>query len=196
MYIIINIYKKILMLGTAITLIVALVATIISCGSRNTNHNVNHFAINKTPNGSHKTFHTSIVNNYIVLNIKNYKQYTTYDQSTRELIIKEGITEISDVFKNGYIPDPSKPNDTVPIDSLNLPSSLVKIDDNAFMNNIELTTLTIPDSVTTIGYRAFANSALARLAIPNSIINIGNEAFLQFTIDIINSWCICTNYWS
>ena len=44
--------KKILMIGTAITSIVAPVATIISCSFRNTNHNVNHSAIYNTPNSS------------------------------------------------------------------------------------------------------------------------------------------------
>ena len=170
--------KKILMIGTTITSIVAPVATVISCGSRNTNHNVNHSAIYNTPNGSHGTFHTSIVNNYIVLNIKNYKQYTTYIYNTKTLTIKEGITEISNIFKNGYIPDPSKPNDTVPINSLTLPSTLKKIDDDAFQN-AQLTDLTILDNVTTIGNFAFASSPLKELSIPDSVTTIGDSAFLN-----------------
>ena len=169
--------KKILMIGTAITSIVAPLATVISCGSRNTNHhNVNHSAIYNTPNGSHGTFHTSIVNNYIVLNLSNYKQYTTYNYYIKTLTIKEGITEISDIFKNGYIPDPSKPNDTVPIDSLTLPTTLEKIDNNAFYAS-QLTYLTIPDNVTTIGEFAFYASQLTTLTIPDNVITIGEYAF-------------------
>ena len=177
--------KKILMIGTAITSIVAPLATVISCGSRNTNHNVNHSAINKTPNGSHGTFHTSIVNNYIVLNIKNYKQYTTYEQSTGALIIKEGINEISDVFQNGYILDPTKPTNVEPIKSLTLPSTLEKIDNNAFVN-VQLTDLTIPDNVTTIGEFAFYASQLTDLTIPNSVITIRDGAFLTSKLLTLN----------
>ena len=112
------------------------------------------------------------------MDLSNYKQYTTYDQNTSTLTIKKGVIEITNVFKDGYIPDPSKPNDTVPIDSLTLPSSLVQIDDNAFYGS-ELTSLTIPDSVTSIGNRAFYNSKLTTLTfvIGKSLKTIGEEAF-------------------
>ena len=169
--------KKILMIGTAITSIVAPVATVISCSSRNTNHNVNHSAIYNTANVSYGTFHTSIVNNYIVLNLSNYKQYTTYEQSTGALKIETDVVEITNVFKNGYIPDPSKPNVTLPIRSLTLPSTLKKIDDNAFENS-QLTDLTIPDNVTTIGNLAFAGSLLTTLTLGASLQTIGDWAFI------------------
>ncbi|HTV41635.1 MAG TPA: leucine-rich repeat domain-containing protein [Candidatus Sulfotelmatobacter sp.] len=47
----------------------------------------------------------------------------------------------------------------------------------AFYNNMTLTTVTIPNSVTNIGDLAFANSALVSVTIPGSVIGIGNQAF-------------------
>jgi hypothetical protein len=41
-----------------------------------------------------------------------------------------------------------------------------------------LTNVVIPNSVTTIGYRAFENSGLTSVIIPDSVTTIGNEAFI------------------
>ena len=51
-----------------------------------------------------------------------------------------------------------------------------------FLNNSEITDLTIPDGVTSIGTRAFYGcSGLASVAIPNSVTNIGGRAFQDCT---------------
>ena len=160
--------KKILMIGTAITSIVVPVATIISCANNGGG---------KTPTPPAPLTPpippTPLTG---ILDISNYKEYTTYDQNTKALTIKDGITEISNIFKYGYILDPNKPSDVVQIDSLTLPSSLVKIDDDAFHTS-ELKTLIIPDSVTSIGDLAFFGSPLTSLALGTSLETIGESAF-------------------
>ena len=175
--------KKILMLGTAITSIVAPVAMVISCGVNNSAGEIPiQPPIPPTPEPP-----SPIIPTGIVLTIKNYKQYTTYDTSRGVgiLTIKEGITEITNVFQNGYIPDPSKPNDTVPIHSLNLPvGTLMKIDKRAF-RHAELITLKIPKSVITIGDGAFEFAKLTNLTIPNSVESIGQWAFSHSKLNTI-----------
>jgi len=70
---------------------------------------------------------------------------------------------------------------------LNIPSELnyegqkytvTSIDDNAFVNNTALTSVTIPSSVISIGYGAFKGCRnLANITIPNSVIWIDTNAF-------------------
>jgi len=58
-----------------------------------------------------------------------------------------------------------------------LPSTLKKIDDNAFVDTL-INDLTIPDGVTYIGEGAFASASLKNLIIPNSVEHIGVYAFM------------------
>ena len=70
---------------------------------------------------------------------------------------------------------------------LNIPSEInyegqkytvTSIDDNAFVNNTALTSVTIPSSVISIGYGAFKGCRnLANITIPNSVIWIDTNAF-------------------
>ena len=68
----------------------------------------------------------------------------------------------------------------------NVPSSLItvvitggtNIDDEAFNNCTGLTSITIPDCVTSIGRNAFDGcSGLTSITIPDSVTSIGNSAF-------------------
>ncbi|MBE6531373.1 MAG: leucine-rich repeat domain-containing protein [Ruminococcaceae bacterium] len=64
------------------------------------------------------------------------------------------------------------------ITSISLPDSVTSIDDNAFCGCSSLNSVVIPDSVTSIGERAFYNcSSLNSLVIGNGVTNIDNEAF-------------------
>ncbi len=51
------------------------------------------------------------------------------------------------------------------------------IDSRAFMDCVELLTVDIPNSITSIGAAAFMNSGLASITIPNSVKKIGGFAF-------------------
>ena len=111
----------------------------------------------------------------IILNLSNYKKYTSFDETTNSLTIKSGITEISDFCQSGF-PDPGTVGKTLPIKKLILPSTLRIIDKNAFKSS-KLTSLIIPNGTTSIGKWAFEDSILTSLIIPNSVTNIDTSAF-------------------
>lgn len=60
--------------------------------------------------------------------------------------------------------------------SVIIPNSVTTIESEAFSEN-QLINVAIPNSVITIGYEAFFNNQLTNLTIPNSVITIGNYAF-------------------
>ena len=65
--------------------------------------------------------------------------------------------------------------------SYTIPNSVTSIGDRAFEDCSNLTSLTIPDTVTSIGDSAFYRcSSLTSLTIPDSVTSIGDDAF---------SWC-------
>lgn len=62
--------------------------------------------------------------------------------------------------------------------SVTIPNSVTSIGSSAFSNQQKLISLTIPSSVTSIGSNAFSScSSLKNLTIPNSINSIGTDAF-------------------
>ena len=64
------------------------------------------------------------------------------------------------------------------ITSIVIPNNVTSIGDEAFYNCEGLTSITIPNSVTSIGYRAFYGcSGLTSITIPNSVTSIGIKAF-------------------
>ncbi|MCR5698754.1 MAG: leucine-rich repeat protein [Treponemataceae bacterium] len=66
--------------------------------------------------------------------------------------------------------------------SITIPDSVTSIGGNAFYECRRLTSITIPDSVTSIGHYAFYGcSALTRITIPNSVTSIESSAFYGCT---------------
>ncbi len=65
---------------------------------------------------------------------------------------------------------------TSPLTSVTIPDSVTTIEDNAFRGDV-LTSVTIPASVTSIGTYAFYNNALTSVTIPDSLTAISNNAF-------------------
>ncbi|MBR1490669.1 MAG: leucine-rich repeat domain-containing protein [Bacteroidales bacterium] len=62
--------------------------------------------------------------------------------------------------------------------SITIPDSVTSIGSYAFSGCTNLTSINIPDSVTSIGEGAFKSStSLKSIRIPNSVTGIGNEAF-------------------
>ena len=76
------------------------------------------------------------------------------------------------------------------LSSVDLPSSLVSIGDDAFRLN-QITSLTIiPNSITSIGARAFRSNLMTSLVIPNGVTYLGAQAFAQnllTSVDIADS---------
>ena len=63
--------------------------------------------------------------------------------------------------------------------SIVIPNSVTSIGNGAFYGCDSLTSVTIPDSVTSIGKEAFANcKSLKSITIPNSVTSIGVDAFV------------------
>ena len=61
--------------------------------------------------------------------------------------------------------------------SLKLPNSVVRIDDLAFFNRIEIADLRLPDALQSIGYQAFENCSLSSVHIPAKVNDIPVNAF-------------------
>jgi len=78
---------------------------------------------------------------------------------------------------------PSGPSN--PLTSITIPSSVITIEDSAFMGN-QLTAVNIPTSVTSIGSSAFASNDLKAVTIPNSVTALGGGAFALNDLTTIN----------
>jgi hypothetical protein len=58
-----------------------------------------------------------------------------------------------------------------------IPDSVTSIGERAFLGCTGLTSIRLPDSLTSIGERAFENTGLTSITLPDGLINIGSRAF-------------------
>jgi hypothetical protein len=63
------------------------------------------------------------------------------------------------------------------VTSYSIPNTVTTIGEKAFNTYYGLTSITIPNSVVTIGNGAFMNCSFSSIDLPNSVITIGNNAF-------------------
>jgi hypothetical protein len=61
--------------------------------------------------------------------------------------------------------------------SFNIPDGTIAIDNYALSDAASLTNISIPASVTTIGWEAFQNTGLTQIVIPDTVKTLGNLAF-------------------
>lgn len=149
---------------------------------------------------------TSLVAIKIPNNIKNINSYAFYDcPDFTSITIPDSVTDIGESafsgynkLQNIYITDiaawcnisgldnlmgygSSKKNlylNNTPVTSITIPDSVTSIPDYAFRVCDSLTSITIPDSVISIGWGAFRDcSGLISATIPNSVGAIGDYAF-------------------
>ena len=79
------------------------------------------------------------------------------------------VTDLGEVFKGKTT--------ITSFNELQYFTSLTTIGNNAFSGCTALTSVTIPNGVTTIGHSAFRDSGLETIAFPNSVTSIGGRAF-------------------
>ena len=119
-------------------------------------------------------------------------QYNTYDNGkclgnpenpylVLVSIVSSGIT-VCDIHKDTKIIAGAAFSSCYSLASITIPDSVTTIGDYAFSYCTSLTSVTIPDSVTTIGDYAFsACSSLTTITIPDSVTTIGGSAFSYCT---------------
>lgn len=99
---------------------------------------------------------------------------TNWDTNGDGFLTKEeisAVTDIGEVFKNN--------KEIVSFDELSNFTNLTSIPERAFEGCYNLTSINLPESVTSIGQRAFSNCSFKSINIPNSVTNIGDYAFQQ-----------------
>lgn len=93
-------------------------------------------------------------------------------------------------YNHGYYPNPERYKGNVVIPEevvfMNRTRKVTRIGEGAFSSCDELTSVTMPQSITTIGGSAFYNCSLTSLIIPNSVTNIGSGAFSGSNLTSIN----------
>ena len=109
---------------------------------------------------------------YIFYNYDGTNYLVSYSCNATELILPESFNGESYAIYNKAFYNCNSLN------SVTIPDSVTSIGERAFQNCSSLTSVTIPDSVTSIGDSAFYYCEnLTSVTIPDSVTSIGREAF-------------------
>jgi hypothetical protein len=108
-----------------------------------------------------------------------------YRYDIKSIVIEEGVTNIGNMAFMGDISEHTEPEEQGPnsydnLISVTIPNSVTSIGYGAFKHCRKLTSITLGNSVTTIGDHAFYEcKQLASITFPNSVTSIGASAFFH-----------------
>ena len=102
------------------------------------------------------------------IDVTTYTFFEAYNKNTSEVVISEGVVSL----------DRYAFYEQSMLKSITLPESLKYINGNVFERCENLTSITVPENVTTIGACAFANSGLTEIFLPEGLKIIGGSAFM------------------
>ena len=77
-------------------------------------------------------------------------------------------------------------------ETVTLPADLTSVEDGAFFGDGSLETVILPESIRTIGSKAFAGSGVTTVNLPDSLEYIADDAF-DDTIEMIGTSCFTSN---
>ena len=98
----------------------------------------------------------------------------SYRGEQTDVVIPDYVTALGgNWYEGGYWHN----NDWYGLEYVVIPHSVTEIKGNAFWHCTDLKSVNIPDSVTYIGSRAFADTGLTKVVIPDSVKTVGNAAF-------------------
>lgn len=108
-----------------------------------------------------------------------YEYFTTDIPATnKHLTQKEGIIYNKNLTKIIYAQKYKG--------ALSVPATVTEIGDEAFYYNRDLTSITLPEGIKTIGYRGLAATGVKTMQLPQSLDSIGEEAFYASKFTSIN----------
>ena len=115
-------------------------------------------------------------------------------------LVKRGLNGILDRTVRRCFTVQNERNGCKKLTSVIIPDSVTSIGNKAFSGCTSLISVTISDSVTTIGSYAFSScSSLKSITIPNSVKSISDNIFTgcsnltSITFEDIKNWCVVIN---
>ena len=171
---------------------------------------VNVFAYDiEVENADGKTIYYNYINDGKELEVTNgqvaYDQFNIPAVYFGDIVIPEEVTymsrtrKVTAIGKSAFFTTTSRElliEYNLELKSVTIPNSVTTIGDEAFMNSWFLTSVNIPDNVTSIGMNAFAYcKELPMITIPNSVKSIGDGAFSgcdklsSVNITDLAAWC-------